>query len=87
MADIAKVFMSGRSQAVRLPKRYRFDCAEVEVTREGDAVILRPRRSAAWAHVLAALEGFDDMAFEDLFGEGRDQPPPQERPELDRLFE
>jgi antitoxin VapB len=29
MADLAKVFMSGRSQAVRLPKVYRFDCDEV----------------------------------------------------------
>ena len=86
-ADIAKVFMSGRSQAVRLPKKYRFDCAEVEVTRQGDAVVLRPRRSEAWAHVLAALEGLDDAAFDDLLGRGREQPPPQDRPELDRLFE
>lgn len=87
MADIAKVFMSGRSQAVRLPKKYRFDCSEVEVSRQGDAVILRPRRTEAWAHVLAALEGLDDATFDDLFGEGRDQPPPQERPDLDRLCE
>jgi virulence-associated protein VagC len=49
MADVAKVFMSGRSQAGRLPKPYRFDCEEVEITRQGDAVVLRPRRANPWA--------------------------------------
>jgi antitoxin VapB len=87
MADVAKVFMSGRSQAVRLPKRYRFDCAEVEIERQGDAVVLRPRKAEAWENVRAALAGFDAVAFADLFGAGREQPKPQERPELDSLFE
>ena len=40
---IAKVFWSGRSQAVRLPVACRFDTTEVEVIKEGDQVILRPR--------------------------------------------
>ncbi|WP_082524103.1 MULTISPECIES: AbrB/MazE/SpoVT family DNA-binding domain-containing protein [unclassified Methylobacterium] len=40
MGDIAKVFWSGRSQAVRLPKEFRFDAAAVRIRREGDAVIL-----------------------------------------------
>ena len=87
MADVAKVFMSGRSQAVRLPKRFRFDCDEVEITRQGDAVILRPCEGGAWSNVDDALAGFDEAAFADLFGSGREPPPSQERPELDRLLE
>ncbi|TDR30417.1 antidote-toxin recognition antitoxin MazE [Aquamicrobium defluvii] len=41
MPHIAKVFQSGNSQAVRLPKEFRFDVEEVEVSREGDAVDFR----------------------------------------------
>ncbi len=40
----AKVFMHGGSQAVRLPKEFRFEVAEVEIRRDGDEVILAPRR-------------------------------------------
>lgn len=39
---VAKVFMSGRSQAVRLPKAFRLDVSEVRVRREGAALILEP---------------------------------------------
>jgi len=38
----AKLFMHGRSQAVRLPKDFRFEGAEVRVSRVGDKVILEP---------------------------------------------
>ena len=38
-----KVFMSGRSQAVRVPKEYRFDCNEVAIRRVGRHIILSPR--------------------------------------------
>ena len=40
---IAKVFWSGRSQAVRLPAPCRFETSEVEVIKEGDCLTLRPR--------------------------------------------
>ena len=40
--DKAKVFWSGRSQAVRLPKIYRFETGEVSIRREGRAVVLEP---------------------------------------------
>jgi antitoxin VapB len=55
--DTAKIFITGRSQAVRLPKEYRFDTKEVTIERDGDAVILRPKRqdSAAWAQELCAV--------------------------------
>ena len=36
----AKLFMNGRSQAVRLPAEYRFEGSEVYITKEGDKVIL-----------------------------------------------
>lgn len=39
----AKVFMAGRSQAVRLPKEFRFKGTEVEIFRRGDEVILREK--------------------------------------------
>ncbi len=44
----AKVFRNGRSQAIRLPKEFRFEAAEVSVRREGSAVILEPLRPRAW---------------------------------------
>ena len=40
--DTAKVFRIGRSQAVRLPKRYRFSESEVAIRKEGENVILSP---------------------------------------------
>lgn len=45
---IAKLFSNGRSQAVRLPKEFRFEGREVSVRREGDAVILEPLKPRAW---------------------------------------
>jgi antitoxin VapB len=41
--DTAKIFKSGNSQAVRLPKKYRFRGKEVEIFRRGDEVVLRER--------------------------------------------
>lgn len=86
MPHIAKVFKSGNSQAVRLPKDFRFTVEEVEVSREGDAVILRPKRSATgpWGSLRAAVtRGFSP----DFMAEGREQPEEQTRPDLDRAFE
>jgi antitoxin VapB len=44
----ARLFKNGRSQAVRLPKEFRFSGDEVLVRREGDAVILEPMKQKAW---------------------------------------
>ncbi|WP_293373132.1 hypothetical protein [Nevskia sp.] len=53
MTATAKVFTTGRSQAVRIPKDYRFDCDEVTVERDGDRLILTPKRRvprySSWA--------------------------------------
>ena len=54
-ADTAKVFMSGRSQAVRLPKEYRFDGSEVFIRRVGNSVILTPKEQDWAAQVRAAF--------------------------------
>ena len=43
MPRTAKVFMTNRSQAVRLPKEYQFSTDEVFIRREGEDVILSPR--------------------------------------------
>jgi antitoxin VapB len=85
MPQIAKVVQSGNSQAVRLPKDFRFEVDEVEVSREGDAVILRPRldTSRPWASLRAAIER---GVSSDFMTAGREQGEVQERPDLDRLF-
>jgi antitoxin VapB len=71
---LTRVFQSGNSQAVRLPKEFRFDVDEVEILRQGGDVILRvPQRSAAVIFdALAALP-------EDFMAEGRQDEPPQDR--------
>ena len=86
MSQFAKVFRSGNSQAVRLPKEFRFEVDEVEVSREGDALILRPRRdtSARWASLRAAMER---SVSADFMADGRQQPDGQSRPALDDAFD
>ena len=54
MESIAKVFQNGRSQAVRLPKAFRFKGKEVKIRREGEKVILEPLERDQWP------EGFWD---------------------------
>jgi antitoxin VapB len=60
IVDTAKIFTTGRSQAVRLPKAFRFATSEVTIERQGDAVILRPKLdNATWGQqVLAAVAAF-----------------------------
>ncbi|MGD0633134.1 MAG: AbrB/MazE/SpoVT family DNA-binding domain-containing protein [Beijerinckiaceae bacterium] len=60
----AKLFMHGRSQAVRLPKEFRFEGSEVRVSKVGDKVILEPLEKApfdvkAWRARLDALGAAD----------------------------
>ena len=79
--DTARVFWSGRSQAVRLSKGFRFDTDMVRIRRHGNAVILEPL-SEDWAW-LDAIAGKLD---EDFISAVKEQPDQQERPALDRLF-
>ena len=48
MSATAKLFMHGRSQAVRLPKEFRFAGTEVRVSKVGDKVILEPFHDVAF---------------------------------------
>jgi antitoxin VapB len=59
MVAIAKVFKNGASQAVRLPKEFRFDSDEVCIKRVGSAVLLYPR-NAAWDLMGQAIGNVDE---------------------------
>lgn len=56
--DIAKLFNNGRSQAVRLPKMYRFEGDAVLIKRVGKAVVLLPR-THAWDVLFDSLDQFE----------------------------
>ncbi|GAB1392886.1 hypothetical protein MASR1M60_10490 [Rhodocyclaceae bacterium] len=59
----AKLFQNGRSQAVRLPKAFRFDgVGEVRIERDGDRVILSPAQRPSIERLIAALDEFDPAA-------------------------
>jgi len=74
---ITKVFRSGNSQAVRIPKQFQVDVDEMEITRRGEELVLRKRpRSLAGAYELLAGLSKDFLKF------GRKQPKPQKRPAL-----
>lgn len=70
----ARVFRSGNSQAVRLPKEFRFKAKEVEVFRRGDEVVLREKPT----NMAKAYELILDLP-DDLEVHERDDEPPQER--------
>ena len=70
----ARVFKSGNSQAVRLPKEFRFAAAEVEIFRRGDEIVLREHRPTP-ADAFRLLASLPD----DFLAEGRDDQAPQER--------
>ena len=48
MESIAKIFQNGRSQAVRLPKEFRFNGSEVKISKKGDKVILEALERSRW---------------------------------------
>ena len=74
MAVYARVFRSGNSQAVRLPKEFRVAVDQVEIFRRGDEIVLRehPVNAATVFDVLVTLP-------KDFMEEGRQDAPPQER--------
>lgn len=71
---LARVFQSGNSQAVRLPREFRLDVDRVEIFRRGDEIVLRPLPADASfiADVLREMPA-------DFMVDGRDDTPPQER--------
>ena len=77
MGKIAKVFMTGRSQAVRLPKEFRFKSNEVRIRKDGNAVILEPLPED-WAWLNTITRPID----EDFLEAVAERPDDQSRPEL-----
>ena len=76
----AKVFMNGRSQAVRIPAEYRFASDEVYIRRDpqsGDLIL--SEAPGDWDEIFAAL---DRVGIPDDFMSDRGQGPPQQRDEL-----
>jgi antitoxin VapB len=65
MPRTAKVFMTNRSQAVRLPKEYQFSTEEVFIRKEGDDVILSPR-PRDWNAYLASAPVASDAFMSDV---------------------
>lgn len=77
----AKIFWSGRSQAVRLPKNFRFDSETVHIRRHGNTVILEPVVEN-WLWLDAVCGKLD----QDFMNAVHEEPEQQERPDLDDLF-
>ena len=69
-----RVFQSGNSQAVRIPREFQLDVTEVEIFRRGDELILRKKKD----NLLHVLDIFAAMP-DDFMEEGRNDPPPQQR--------
>jgi antitoxin VapB len=79
--DTAKLFWTGRSQAVRLPKDFRFAGEKVRIRRHGNAVVLEPvAEDWSWLDVLAG------QLDEDFVQGVQERPAPQERAAIDELF-
>ena len=70
----AKIFRSGNSQAVRIPKEFQLEGDEVEIQKRGTSLVLRPKRTS-WSTLFDSLDKFT----EDFMKDGRNQPPPQKR--------
>ena len=74
----AKIFRSGNSQAVRIPKEFQMEGEEVEIQKRGATLLLRPKKKS-WTPLIESLQKFTD----DFMKHGRKQPRAQKR---DRAF-
>jgi len=64
--DTAKLFQNGRSQAVRLPKSYRFSGSQVFIRKVGKGVLLLPEE-AAWETLIEGVEKFSEDFLTDRY--------------------
>lgn len=81
--DTAKLFINGRSQALRLPKAYRFEGEEVYIKRISQGILLMPKDKTAWGIWEKNLHKYDKPFMTD-----RNQPESQqERVGLNELFD
>ena len=72
---LAKVFKSGNSQAIRLPKEFRLKVTQVELVRQGNDILIRQPKKPTLVEAFNALASMP----KDFFAEGRVDPPAQER--------
>lgn len=81
--DTAKIFINGRSQAIRLPKAYRFEGKEVYIKMTEAGVLLIPKDNSTWDVWEKNLNKYDKPFMTD-----RNQPKiQQERADLDEIFD
>lgn len=81
--DTAKLFINGRSQALRLPKAYRFEGKEVYIKKIAQGVLLIPKNESVWDIWEKNLSKYDEPLITN-----RNQPSSQqERPALNDLFD
>lgn len=81
-----KVFISGNSQAVRIPKEYKVDCPEMEIRKVGTSIILTPLYNGtenSRESRLSALQRIASMVSDDFMAEGRNQPMLNEQGKVD----
>ncbi len=65
-SQIAKIFMNGQNQAVRLPKEYLFDTDEVYISKQGQDVIISAKKPT-WDEFFDSESAFDDDFLNDRF--------------------
>lgn len=70
----AKLFMHGRSQAVRLPKEFRMEGTEVNIRKRGNSVIIEPIVKKSWEDVFAKIDAMPGEEFEDGWHQQPDWP-------------
>jgi antitoxin VapB len=81
--DTAKLFINGRSQAVRLPKTYRFEGKEVYIKKVSQGILIMPKDQSVWGAWEENLKKYDEPFMTD-----RNQPDSQqERDGLNDLFD
>ncbi|WP_462323666.1 antitoxin [Desulfoplanes sp.] len=81
--DTAKLFMNGRSQALRLPKEYRFEGDEVYIKKTSRGILLIPKNKTIWNTWEANV-----MKYDQPFMPERNQPDlQQKRSGLDEIFD
>lgn len=70
---IAKVFKSGNSQAIRLPKEFRLKVTQVELVRQGEDIVIRQPKKPTLMDAYNALRSMPD----DFLMDGIEDPPPR----------
>lgn len=74
MTAITKVFKSGNSQAIRIPKEFRLDAKEVEIKKVDEGLLITPKKRN-WDQFLKALEELKEEDIEGFLDDIEDLPP------------